>query len=272
MTGRPRIAVLVAACGFGLVGLIDDLLSAPALGRLASQVAAGALAVAWLRPSSEGSAIFQVGTAALIVLWLVSYVNAYNFMDGINGISVAQTVVAGFAWIAVAELRDLPMLATAGVVVAAAALGFAPFNFPRAKMFLGDAGSYFIGAYLAAVTVLLVGDGVPPEAAIAPLALYLADTGTTLARRVRRGDSWHAAHRDHAYQCLVDRGWSHETTTLVVGLLAAVLSALGLLSLTDSVALRVVGDGVALLVLAVYLRAPGWLADRTPGMPRAYSR
>jgi UDP-N-acetylmuramyl pentapeptide phosphotransferase/UDP-N-acetylglucosamine-1-phosphate transferase len=269
ITGRPRMAVLVAACGFGLVGLIDDLLSAPALWRLASQVAVGVVAVVWLLPSSDRTPSVEIAIAFLVVLWLVSYVNAYNFMDGINGISVAQALVAGTTWIAIGEIRDLPGLATAGVVVAAAALGFAPFNFPRAKMFLGDSGSYFIGAYLAAVTILVIRSGVPPEAAAAPLALYLADTGTTLVRRLRRGDNWHAAHREHTYQRLVDQGWSHETTTLVVGLLLIVVSSLALLSLTDSVALRAAGDVTALAVLAVYLRVPEWLAARGRSMTPA---
>ena len=265
LTGRPRAAVLVAACGFGLVGLIDDLLSAPALWRLASQVAISVLAVVWLLPSSEQSLTVQIAIALLIILWLVSYVNAYNFMDGINGISVAQALIAGVTWIAIGEIRDLPGLATAGVVVAAAALGFAPFNFPRAKMFLGDSGSYFIGAYLASVTILFVRSGVPLEAVAAPLALYLADTGTTLVRRLRRGDNWHAAHREHTYQRLVDQGWSHGTTTLVVGLCLVVVSSFALLSLTDSVALRVVGDIVAAAILAGYLRVPDWLAARPKG-------
>ncbi len=266
---RPWAGVLMAACGFGLLGLLEDLVGVPALWRLASQVVVAACAGAWLVPSSGRTAILQLGALALGVAWLVSYVNAYNFMDGINGISVVQTVVAGAAWIAVAEVRDLPVLATASGAIAGAALGFAPFNFPRARMFLGDVGSYFVGAWLAAVAVVGVRARVPPEAMLAPLALYLADTGTTLLRRVRRGDTWHAAHRDHTYQRLVARGWSHETTTLTVGLLLVLVSALGLLSLTDSLALRVAGDVVGLAVLAAYLRAPHWLAGRDPALAPA---
>lgn len=260
ITGRPRTAVLVAACGFGLVGLIDDVRSQPAIRRLAFQLVTASLSAVCLLPTSGRPAILQVGVISLTIFWLVSYVNAFNFMDGINGISVAQVVVAGGAWVAIAEVRDIPMLATAGVVLAAAALGFAPFNFPSARMFLGDAGSYFIGAWLAAVTVLLVRAGVPPEAALAPLSLYLADTGATLCRRIRGGQTWYIAHRDHTYQQLIDRGWSHKITTLVVGLFLVVLSGFGLLSLSDSTALRVTGDFLVVGVLAVYLVSPEWLA------------
>jgi len=257
---RPWIGVVVAAAGCGVVGLIDDLAGVPALWRLGLQTAIASCAVWWLLPSSGSWGILQFATFCFVVVWMVSYVNAFNFMDGINGISVVQVLVAGAAWLVVAGVRGSPILATASVVVVGAALGFAPFNFPRARMFLGDAGSYFFGAWLAAVAVIEVHGGVPPEAVVAPLALYLADTGTTLLRRLRNGRTWHLAHRDHTYQRLVDGGWSHETTTLAVGLVMVVVSALGLLSLTDSVVLRVTGDTLALVVLAGYLRAPDWVA------------
>ena len=259
---RPATGILLAACGLGLVGLLDDLAEVPALWRLTLQVVPAAVAATWLVSSSQRSAIVHLGLVCLVALWLVSYVNAFNFMDGINGISVVQTVVAGGAWWVVAEIRDIPTLGTLGVIIAAAALAFAPFNFPRARMFLGDSGSYFVGAWLAAVVVLGLRAGLPVEAVGAPLALYLADTGTTLVRRVWRGQTWHAAHRDHAYQRLVDHGWSHTSTTIAVGLVLVVVSGLGLVSLTDSVALRVAADITGLAILAAYLGAPNWLGRR----------
>ncbi|MEA2828876.1 MAG: glycosyltransferase WbpL [Actinomycetota bacterium] len=259
---RPATGILLAACGLGLFGLLDDLVDVAALWRLLFQVAAAAFAANWLVAASSPSAIFHLALICLVTLWLVSYVNAFNFMDGINGISVVQTVVAGGAWAVVAEVRHIPLLGTLGVVAAAAAVGFAPFNFPRARMFLGDSGSYFVGAWLAAVVVIGLRAGVPPEAMVAPLALYLADTGSTLLRRVWRHQPWHSAHRDHAYQRLVDDGWTHATTTFAVGLLLVVVSGLGLLSLTDSPALRAAGDAAGLAVLGAYLAAPEWVGRR----------
>src|SRR5690606_15026464 len=93
-----------------------------------------------LQPGAAGVAL--AGAAAV---WIVAYVNAFNFMDGINGISVAQAAVAGTAWALVGWWQDLPLVTAAGSIVAAAAVAFAPFNFPRARVFLGDAGSYFLG-------------------------------------------------------------------------------------------------------------------------------
>lgn len=76
-----------------------------------------------------------------------------------------------------------------GGLVADAALGFAPFNFPRARVFLGDAGSYFFGGWLALLAVLALGSGIPPEVTAAPFLIYLADTGAAPVKRVLRGET-----------------------------------------------------------------------------------
>jgi UDP-N-acetylmuramyl pentapeptide phosphotransferase/UDP-N-acetylglucosamine-1-phosphate transferase len=111
---------------------------------------------------------------------VVAVVNAVNFMDGINGISAVTGAVAGaaFAWLG-AELDDRTLLVL-GAAVAGASLAFLPWNAPRARVFLGDVGSYGLGAALAAGVCLALAAGSTPEAAVGPLALYLADTGTVL--------------------------------------------------------------------------------------------
>ena len=254
-----RTGLIATAFSFGLIGLVEDAVGVPALRRLVLQVAAGALAALFLLAGWSGNQTARVAMGIAVMLWLVSYVNAFNFMDGIDGISVAQAVVAGTTWYLVGRAQGVPALEFGGLIVAAAAVGFAPFNFPKARMFLGDVGSYYLGALLAALAVLGLRAGIPPEAVVAPLAVYLADTGTTLVRRIRRGEVWHAPHRDHTYQRLVRRGWSHPRTTLSVATVMAGTSALGALSLTDSVALRIAGDLVLAGLLAIYLRAPAWL-------------
>jgi UDP-N-acetylmuramyl pentapeptide phosphotransferase/UDP-N-acetylglucosamine-1-phosphate transferase len=256
LDGQARAGLLAVSLAFGAVGFLDDVVGVPALRRLALQVVAAALAVWWLVASWDGSQTWRVAVAGGALLWLVSYVNAFNFMDGIDGMSVAQVLVAGTAWSVVGHVENVPALVTGSLVITGAALGFAPFNFPRARMFLGDGGSYFFGAWLAGLAVMAVLARVPPEAVLAPLSLYLADTGTTLLRRVRRGDVWYLPHREHAYQRLVQLGWTHSRTTLTVGAVMAVVSGLGALALTDSVALRVAGDGLVVAVLAGYLWAP----------------
>jgi len=256
----PWRAVALVAVVFGLIGLLDDVVGIRALHRLALQFVAALGAAAFLLSHLTGPVAWRGVAVAGSVFWLVGFVNAYNFMDGIDGISVAQAVGAGTTWVVVGTIADRPALAAAGAVIAGAALGFAPFNVPRARMFLGDVGSYFIGAWLAAVAVLALRSGVPPEAVLAPLALYVADTGSTLVRRVTRGERWYLPHRDHAYQRLVAADWSHLRTSAVVAACVAACGALGAVSLGDSYAARVGADVVIAGIVGAYLLAPRLLA------------
>jgi UDP-GlcNAc:undecaprenyl-phosphate/decaprenyl-phosphate GlcNAc-1-phosphate transferase len=255
-------ALLVTALLYAAIGLADDLRSVAALVRLAVQVGTAALALVWLLTDLSGSPLWRVTFAAGCIGWLVSYVNAFNFMDGINGISAAQAIVAGGTWAIVGELEDLRAFTAVGLVVAASALAFAPFNFPRAQVFLGDVGSYFLGAWLAAGTIVAFRLGIEPEVALAPLVLYLADTSTTIVRRVRAGDVWHAPHRSHAYQRLTDLGWSHARTTLAVAALMATCSAVAVAGLDRSVGVRVMTSAAVLAVAAAYVSLPSLLAPK----------
>jgi UDP-N-acetylmuramyl pentapeptide phosphotransferase/UDP-N-acetylglucosamine-1-phosphate transferase len=142
-----------------------------------------------------------------------------------------------------------------GGILAAAAAGFLPYNFPRARLFIGDVGSYFIGGWQAALLVVGFRAGLPPEAVAAPLAIYLADTATTLARRVAAGHVWHQPHREHVYQRLIRQGWSHVRTTALVAAFVAACSIAGAMTL-DGFAERVAADVVLAALLAAYVALP----------------
>lgn len=255
-----RVQVAGAAALFGAVGLFEDLVGIPPLRRLGAQFVVAASVV--LFGSLPGHAPWSQVFAVAAVFWVVGFVNAYNFMDGIDGISVAQAVAAGAVWFAVGTHAHVPTLAAGGAVAAGAALGFAPYNLPRARMFLGDVGSYFMGAWLGTVALLGVRAGVPAEAVLAPLALYVADTGSTLIRRVARGEAWYLPHRDHTYQRLHASGWSHVQASALVGACITACGMLGAVSLGHSVPLRVAADVAIAGVVGAYLFAPRGLAGR----------
>ncbi|MGI9120559.1 MAG: glycosyl transferase [Acidimicrobiales bacterium] len=260
MTGEALVALLAGSVAFGAIGLAEDLRGVPAMPRLALQLAAAVATLPLLLADLSGPLVWRLVFSAGVVLWLASYVNAFNFMDGINGISVAQVVVAGVAWWVIGRGHGADDLAAAALVVALAALGFLPFNFPHARMFLGDVGSYFLGAWLAVLAVVGLRAGVAFEAMFAPLALYLADTGATLVRRVRRRETWHEPHLDHAYQRLHHGGgWSHARTAATAATLMVVCSVLGAVSEAPSLVARVVADVALAGVVAGYLSLPGAL-------------
>ena len=195
------------------VGRADDVSGLAPTPRLAAQVAAGTMVGARV----GGLTGLAFGAAAVPAI-----VNAFNFMDGINGISGGTSAAWGLH---VARDRSQGLEARAqAAVTAGMGLGFLPFNVPKASMFLGDVGSYLLGSSIAVTIVQsafrdgrLHSGGAAK--ALAPLAPYLADTGTTILRRFLRGESVTVAHRDHAYQRLVIvTDWPHwVVASLVVG-------------------------------------------------------
>jgi UDP-N-acetylmuramyl pentapeptide phosphotransferase/UDP-N-acetylglucosamine-1-phosphate transferase len=261
LRGGAGTAMLITALGFAVIGLVDDLVGGvPALWRLPLQFLPAIGCLPWLLAGLDGPAGWKLGFGVLVVLWLVAYLNAFNFMDGINGLAAGQALVTGTAWYLVGRSQDLSWLATMGAITAGSALAFTPFNFPRARVFLGDVGSYFFGGLLGAAAVAGLRAHVPVEAVLAPLAVYLADTASTLVRRVSRGEAWYEPHREHAYQRLMAHmGGSHTRTTLAVAGVMAACAALGSLSLLGSVPLRMFGDAGVVTLVAGYVMAPAVL-------------
>jgi UDP-N-acetylmuramyl pentapeptide phosphotransferase/UDP-N-acetylglucosamine-1-phosphate transferase len=259
--------LVIAGLGFGAIGFVDDLTSALAVTiRLMVQFGASAAVVAVLWEHTSQGTLLAGLVGAVAVLWIISFVNAFNFMDGINGISCAQTIAAGVAFGLLARHEHQLVLQTAAFALVAGSIGFAPFNFPTARIFLGDVGSYFAGAWLAVLVVIGLRGSIPAEAMVAPVVLYVADTGVTLVRRVHRHEAWHQAHRQHTYQRLVDFGWSHTQTTGLVFTLVTLCSMLGSVSLLGSVPGRVAADCAVIVLVAGYLVLPVLIARRRPAL------
>ncbi len=262
---RQRLALLLVAGGFGAVGLAEDLHGIGPMRRLLLQAAVAGCSLVWLLHGISGSPAWRVTFALGCLSWLVAFVNGFNFMDGINGISGAQVVLAGMAWWIIGEARDVAFLQMGGAAIAAAGLAFLPFNFPNARMFLGDVGSYFFGGWLGVLVVVGLRAGVPPEAAVFPLFLCLADTASTLVRRRLRGEAWYLPHRDHVYQQLVRSGWSHTATTLVAAAYTAVFVGVAMAALWAP-AWRIPADIAGVAVVVTYLRLPQRLMHH-PAVP-----
>jgi UDP-GlcNAc:undecaprenyl-phosphate/decaprenyl-phosphate GlcNAc-1-phosphate transferase len=256
MHGTVAVTFAAGVAAFAAIGFADDLASLPAVRRLAMQgLASLAIAVVLVGRIGLPPAV-MAAAAVVLAVWLIGFVNAFNFMDGVNGISAAHALIGGAYYACLGWWRPDAFLATAGTAVAAGALAFLPWNAVRARVFLGDVGSYGLGVALALLAAWCVIHHIPLEAALAPLALYLADTGWTLQRRVRAGERVFEAHRTHAYQQLCDVGWSHQRVTMATAAVTAAVCLFGAASLTGHPALRVGADLAAAVLLAVYLRSP----------------
>ena len=177
--------------------------------------------------------------------------------------------MAGLAYALTGWMVNLPWLALAGVAVAGAFAAFLPWNVrPGKNVFLGDAGSYVLGAALGTLAVGAWFADVPFLLAFAPLMTYLADAGTTLFRRFMAGEQWYKPHRTHTYQRLTDVGFSHLGSTAVVTgttILVWVLLAFASDLFASGAVLAAVGVVlVALAVLVVYLRMPQLFGGEAP--------
>ncbi len=233
---------------FALVGLVDDLRPLPGPAKLALQFLAG---IALLACSGhEFAAQAAVGAALLVAL--VYFVNIWNFMDGSNGLVTIQALLVALA-LAFWPGQD-PGLSLAAIALAAACLGFLPFNFPRARVFLGDVGSLAMGAAVFGLLWLSWRQGsLGLGPALLLVAVMLLDSGLTLARRLAAGRSIWQAHREHLYQLAIRRGNSHASLAFGYGAatLAAILAALALRGIHSSgvvaLLLIVAGIGAALL-------------------------
>jgi UDP-GlcNAc:undecaprenyl-phosphate GlcNAc-1-phosphate transferase len=245
---------------FAAVGFLDDLRSLSPKLRLLTQVALSVTAVVVAAQAD----VVSLSAIALAVasFGVVAYVNAFNFMDGINGISGVQAVVAGGGLAIAGAGVGSSLVEGGGLVIAAASLGFLPFNVPKARAFLGDVGSYFIGAWIALLSVLAFGRGVGFPCVLGVVIVYAADTVYTLARRIARSEDWWSAHRQHVYQRLTDSGLSHVSVAMIVAGFSIVAVGIGLSAIGRSAAFAVFAVIGELTVAAAYLATPRLVSMR----------
>lgn len=189
------------------IGWWDDHRPLPAALRLGVHaVAAAVLAIGVFITHGDAWLAFAAFFAAVILT------NVWNFMDGINGLATSQAalVAAGFA-----AMLSGSTWGWLGWALVAACLGFLPFNFPRARVFLGDVGSSALGFAIAALLVAAVAEqSTNWPLALVPISGFLVDAGLTLGRRLLRGERWWTAHAQHAYQGWARSAGSHAPVTL----------------------------------------------------------
>ena len=206
---RHLLAVIAATVGLAVVGMTDDIRPMRAGPRLVLQSFAVGIVVATLPADLRIAPAFPFAIErAAVAFSLLWFVNLVNFMDGIDWMSVAEVapVTAGLAILS--TLGALPPLGgLAALALCGAMLGFAPFNRPVARLFLGDVGSLPIGLVTGWMLALLAGRGHPVAALLLPL-YYLADATITLARRLAKGERLWEAHRTHFYQRALGNGFT----------------------------------------------------------------
>jgi Fuc2NAc and GlcNAc transferase len=195
--------------------------------------------------------------------------NLFNFMDGIDGLAGAEAASVGAVAGALLLAGGRADLALIAFLISAAAVGFLGWNWPPAKIFMGDVGSGFLGYVFGVLSLLADRSGALPLALGLLLAgVFAFDATITLLRRMARRERWSQAHRTHAYQRLVQAGRSHATVTAGVVILNLGLGALAWLGQSGRASVTAVVLAGLLVLSVLYLA----IERRRPMYPDAPSR
>ncbi len=266
---RGDIGILLGtALVVGLVGLLDDLRELSPLVRVAAEAAgAGVVCAAGTRVSPGPLAVEVV----LTIAWFVLVVNACNLLDNVDGALASTAMVMGIATGVAAVLAGQPQVAGICFALAGASLGFLVHNWHPATIFMGDAGSLFLGFLLAALTIELrttVGTTTGSVAAVLLVGPALVDTALVVISRVRSGRPVLVGGTDHTSHRLLQRGLVPGRVVAVLAASTAVSSSLGV-AVARSWVHPLVALGGALLLAAAsvawLLRQPGY--EQPPRSP-----
>ncbi|HHJ39579.1 MAG: hypothetical protein AXA67_09710 [Methylothermaceae bacteria B42] len=226
-SGQIPFNLWMAVGGGILVAFIsgwDDIKPLPIRLRLSIHFLAAIWSLIWINTSPETLPFVhpseipdRIGIFLLSVLWITWMTNLYNFMDGIDGLAASQAVTTAlsagfFIWLGVGQ----PGTALLMFTLAAACLGFLPWNWPPARIFMGDIGSCFLGFGFGLFSLIPVDQGgLPFWCWPILLAVFICDASMTLFQRYFSGQDWHLPHRSHAYQHAAQI-IGHRTTTLAI--------------------------------------------------------
>ncbi len=207
-----------------VIGLLDDLHSRPIWVRMGVHLLSAALVILgigyWSKVNIPFLDTLNMGWLGLpfTFLWIVGLTNAYNFMDGIDGIASLQAVVAGLGWAILGWLGNQPLIAVLGLLLAASSLGFLGHNWPPARIFMGDVGSTFLGFTFAVIPVVAAQRD--PRFVLIGVVIvwpFIFDTVFTFLHRILHRENVLTSHCSHIYQRLVKLGFSQKTVALLYG-------------------------------------------------------
>ena len=232
--GLQLAAILFGAMAMVGLGWIDDKFELSPAVKLAGQILiAGLVAVAGVRITLfVPNPLFSY---AMTVLWILTLTNAFNFMDNMNGLCSGLGVIGAWCFAVSAAAQGQYLVALLSLLACGALLGFLPYNFPKATVFLGDSGSHLVGFLMAVLAILphfYSRQNPNSWAVLSPLlilAVPLADLGWVVILRWRAGKKIYIGDTNHLSHRLVQRGCSRAQAVLIIWLLAAAAGALSFL-------------------------------------------
>ena len=251
-------AILAAATIIVITGVIDDMREISAKAKLLGQIIAacivvfvGGIQIQNINlPFGAGELEFGWLGIPLTIIWIVGITNAINLIDGLDGLAAGVSTIALITLAVMAMLMGNGIVIAMGAILAAATIGFLFFNFHPAEIFMGDTGALFLG-FMIAVLSLLGFKNIAVISFVIPvimLGVPISDTFFAIVRRLRTGKKWSDPDKSHLHHCLLNMGFSHRQTVLLIYAMAAVFGAVSILFSMSTV-------WGAILIIAVLLVA-----------------
>ena len=191
------------------------------------------------------------------VLWIVGLTNAINLLDGIDGLAPGVTACIALSLAVINILSGQVLVALLALCLAGACLGFLPYNFSPAQIFLGDSGSLFIGIVLAGIGVLSLFKAATTTLIVVPLLLFglpLFDTTSVVIGRLARRVPLFQADKSHVHHRLLKWGFSQRQAAIVLYGISLLLGGVAVVLTWQQAVAIAIGSGVVVLVLAVLIR------------------
>ena len=232
------LGLILPALAIAIVGLLDDIYQLPPWPRFISQSAVGVITSFILYLSGSGVEIFdnQLLNSSATILWIVTIINALNFIDNMDGLATSISMVASLALFILSYINNQYLVAALSLAIFASCLGFLFWNKKPASIYLGDAGSLYLGFLLAAISIRidLDNDSTPIRASvlILILAIPVIDTTQVVVSRIAKGKTPFEGGRDHISHLLLNRGLSQRSVLFVLTT-SAILFATGAILLAE---------------------------------------
>lgn len=226
-----QLPLLVGALVIILIGMADDIFELRAAPKFLGQVLAALIIVLWgglevefiNLPFFTDTLEFNVFSIPITILWIVSIINAINLIDGLDGLAGGVSTIALVTIATMALIKGDLFVAMVALIVIGSTLGFLKYNFHPAKIFMGDTGALFLG-YIIAVLSLQGFKNVTMISLIVPIIILgvpISDTFFAIIRRVVNKQPISAADKSHLHHCLINLGFTHKQTVLLIYALAA---------------------------------------------------
>ena len=264
-------AIYLCSVGFlaFCLGVADDRMHLPPSRKMLGQIGLAVLFIVLFAPLQTApiplAGELSLGLIGILVtvFWIVAFMNAFNFMDGANGLAAGSAVVGLGGFSVIAGFGGAPFAAIAAFLLAVAAMGFMPSNLRRGRLFMGDNGSQAVSFLIAALAVLAANASGGRVSALAIPVIFmplLFDVAWTLVSRLLRGQNILTAHREHLYQLMMRSGATHTYVAVVYMTLTVASTAAAILMLTLTPAYQWIAPALLIVfysfgAMRIYARA-----------------